>query len=208
MFYFFLCLVITIPRVSKGANGERIYDKIHYCYYCGKSFTKIGRHLQENHKSEFEIKSLVGLEKKKKDVQLDLPRFRSEFYYDMKVLKSGGEMVVLRRPRASDLVSYHDYIPFVYCLAFLTKQEMWRHLKIFLNKDNENYNNKNIVEQSEMLLCSDKYHNSACKELKALVLENMIRDLVKKRLILTYGSCLLGTAAGFKEINNILQHKE
>ena len=81
-------------------------------------------------------------------------------------------MVVLRRPRASDLVSYHDYIPCVYYLAFLTKQEIWRHLKTFLNEDNENYSNKNIVEQSEMLLDSNKYGDGACKELKALVLEN------------------------------------
>ena len=45
---------------------------------------------------------------------------------------------------------------------------------------------------------------------KALVLENMIRYkvcdcFVKDRLILTYGSCLLGTVAGFKKINNISQ---
>ena len=61
-----------------------------------------------------------------------------------------------------------------------------------------------------MLLYSNKYGDGACKELKALVLENMIRDevydcLVKDRLILTYGSCLLETVAVFKKINNISQ---
>ena len=72
-------LVITIPRISKGINGARIYDRIHYCCYCRKSDIKIGRHIQENIKSEFGIKSLVGLEKrKKKDVQLDLLRFRGD----------------------------------------------------------------------------------------------------------------------------------
>lgn len=69
----------------------------------------------------------------------------------MKVLKSRGELVVLRRSRPTDLLSHHGYFTCVYCLAFVTKQEMWRHLKTCLNKDNENRNN-NIVEQSEMLL--------------------------------------------------------
>ena len=83
---------------------------------------------------------------------------------------------------------------------------MWRHLKTCLNKDNENRNN-NIVEQSEMLLYANKFGDGTSKELKALVLENMMRDevydwLVKERLILTYGSCLLGTV---KEISNIPQ---
>ena len=142
-------------------------------------------------------------------MKLDLLKFRGDFCYNVKVLKSGGELVVLRRRRATDLVSYHDYILCVYCLAFVTKQEMRRHLKTCLNKDNENRNN-NIVEQSEMLLYANKFGDGTSKELKALVLENMIRDevydwLVKDRLILTYGSCLLGTVAGFKEISNIPQ---
>ena len=68
-------------------------------------------------------------------------------------------------------------------MAFVTKQEMWRHLKTCLNKDNENYNNNNIVEQSEMLLYSNKYGDSAYKELKPLVLVNMIRDEVYDCLV-------------------------
>ena len=63
---------------------------------------------------------------------------------------------------------------------------MWRHLKTCLNKDNENYNNNNFVEQSEMLLYSSKYGDGAYKELKALVLVNMIRDEVYDCLVKDY----------------------
>ena len=101
----------------------------------------------------------------------------------MKVLKSRGELVALRRSRPTNLVSHHGYFTCVYCLAFVTKQEMWRHLKTCLNKDNENYNNNNIVEQSEMLLYSNKYGDGAYKELKPLVLVNMIRDEVYDCLV-------------------------
>ena len=104
----------------------------------------------------------------------------------MKVLKSRGELVVLRRSRPTDLVSQRDYFTCVYFLAFVTKQEMWRHLKACLNKDNENYNSNNIVEQSEMLLYSNKYGDGAYKELKALVLVNMIRDEVYDCLVKDY----------------------
>ena len=74
--FLLFCLVITIPRISKGVNGGEIYDRIHYCYYFRKLDIKIGRHIQENIKSEF--KSLVSLEKENKDVQLDLLRFRGD----------------------------------------------------------------------------------------------------------------------------------
>lgn len=121
--------VITIPRVSKGLNGGRINDRQHHCVFCGKSDTKIGRHLQSHHASEKDVLELKDMDHKTKGVKLDLLRLKGDFYENMKILKCGGELIVVRRPQSVEIVSYRDYVPCIHCLGFVMKPEMWRHLK-------------------------------------------------------------------------------
>ena len=54
---------------------------------------KIGSKLHQKHRGEDEIKKLS---KDKK--QLDLLRFKGDFHHNKKVLKTGGELLVWRRP--------------------------------------------------------------------------------------------------------------
>ena len=76
----------------------------------------------------------MKLSGKEKDQQLDLMRFKGDFYHNMKVLRNGGGLIVWRRPVPEDIVSHHDYVPCVHCLAFVTKQEMWPHAKTCFGK--------------------------------------------------------------------------
>lgn len=197
--------IITIPRVAKGLTGGRIYDRVHCCYFCGKLDTKIGRHLQTVHKDEDEIKGLHTSDKKEKDIKLDLLRFKGDFYRNMEIIKNGGELLVWRRPCATDIVTYKDYVPCVNCLAFVTKSEMWRHLKTCVGKSGVCSDD---VEKCQMLLYPNKHAEGASKELKELILTKMKKDEIyqcasKDVLITTYGSFLMNSVAGFKKLNTI-----
>ena len=111
-----------------------------------------------------------------------------------------------RRPDQDDIIQYKDYVPCVKCLAFVTKKEMWRHLKTCPNKGQETSGNE--VAQCEMILYSNKYSLGASNELSALLLDKMIKDDIfeivsNDQLITTYGSFLLGDVSGFRKLNNI-----
>ena len=154
------------------------------------------------------LRRWMAWEKKKKDTKLNLLRFQGDFYHNTKVLKHGGELVVWRRPGAGEIICHTDYVPCVHCLAFVTKKEMWRHLKTCENKANTN--NNDIVAQCQLLLYPNKYSIGASQELITMVLDNMNKDdiyqcLSSDSLITTYGSYLLGVTAGFKKVNNISQ---
>ena len=200
--------------MAKGTEGGRIYDRIHFCLFCGKADAKISRHLQTKHSTEKEVLALKELSAKEKSNKLDLLRQEGDFYHNMKILKSGGELIVVRRPGPTEFVNYKDYVPCIHCLGFLKKDEMWRHLKTCIGKSqktsSENVKNDNLISQCEILLFSNKYGDGASKELSELILERMNKDAIfetvsKDHLIKMYGSFLLNSVAGFKKLNGISQ---
>ena len=204
----FLFLVVTIPRPVKGANGKRIYDKMHWCVYCGKPQLKIGRHLREKHKDEDDVKELERIENKSRKMKLDLLRYRGDFHQNMKILKIGGELIVWRRPAAGDFVNYRDYLPCMHCLVFVTQAEMWRHLKTCQHKSKTD--NNNLVSCSKLLLYPNQNSAGASVQLQELILDKMNNDDISKcvkndKLITTYGSFLLGTTDGMKTANCVSQ---
>ncbi|XP_066933576.1 uncharacterized protein [Clytia hemisphaerica] len=183
--------VVTIPRAKKTAGGARVYDKLHACYYCGKSDElNFWRHMTTRHKDEELVKEIMCLPASDKAKQIDLLRFKGDNNHNVKVLKVGGELIVLRRLQESDIVSIKDYIPCQFCLAFITKQEMWRHHKTckFTN------GRTGSVRISKILLFSSQSVASTCSdELRLMVLDKMkhddIHQIVRKdEIILKYGS--------------------
>ena len=146
--YILIVLEIRIPRASKGLTGERIYDKIHYSIlqFAGK---KIGRHLETRHKDELDIKMLQGLAKKEKLRQLDWLRILGDFYRNMVVLRTGGDLIVWWRPDKDAIVNVNDYIPCKFCLAFLLKSDLWKHVQGCPFKE-EIIDEKNLVPQAQL----------------------------------------------------------
>ena len=206
-----------MPSVKKSENGKRIYDRTHPCYICVKLDAKIGRHLLTRHKLNPKVISILKLDTvtqaKQRNAMLDHLRYIGDFYHNIKILESGGELIVFRRPQEGIVASYKDYMPCKYCLSFLHKQDLWRHTKKCMDKQNDvedGGGNSNVQTQAEMLLYTCKQQNCASLDLHQLVISRMqednITDVVRRdNLITKYGEYLL-SGKGSKKANYISQH--
>lgn len=195
-----------IPRTLKTIDGKRIYDKKHYCYFCGAADTKMARHIQTKHKNEARVKDVLrcgdGKQRKK---MLDLLRTQGNFYHNVAVLRTGGTLVVARRPSEKESVNISDYVPCEFCLAFVTKAELWRHVKTCSHSKNV----RSSVKKSELLLHPNKCSDNSDQELKVLVLDDMVYDDInvvvrQDEVILAYASFQLSTS-GMRKVNSIRQ---
>ncbi|XP_066928482.1 uncharacterized protein [Clytia hemisphaerica] len=204
-------IVVNIPRSRKTKEGKRIYDKVQYCLYCQGEVGNIGRHLRSCKKADKSvIKPLLDPDtsKTEKDkLYLEL-RGRGNFYHNIKVLKTGGDLVVWRRPSVDEIVNVKDYIPCKYCLSFLLQSDMWKHVKSCPLK-HEEAREKDLVIEAKCLLYPNRFSGGASKELQIMILQTMYKDLISKvahgdHLITTYGSFMLNTS-GIKRANEISQ---
>jgi len=160
-----------------------------------------------NIKTKQKWRLYLHLEAKTKDktIELDRLRCRGDFYHNIKILKTGGEVIVWRRPNIDDVVNVEDYIPCKFCLAFITKSEMWRDVKTCWMKKWESIE---FVEHSNQTLYSNRYASGASHELR-IILHSMIKDDISKivhndSIIYTYGSFMLASS-GIKRANGIPQ---
>ena len=196
--YFFLP-VVTIPCVSKANDGGRLYDRTHACFYCGALSTKIARHLLSKHKEEDIVKAVIKLnvrsQVKERSFLLDKLRFKGDFYHNVKIVKTGGEFIVFRRPTGLNL-SYKDFKPCGHCLAFFHQQELWRHTRKCPYKNGNDESSTSILRQSEILLYPNEAVEGSSLELQEFVFRIMKMDNITKvvksdQLISTYGSFLM-----------------
>ena len=114
-----------IPKASKTDYGSRLYDKSYACYFCGKEIAKIPRHLKTHHKDEPEVLRIDAItDKKARNKELDRIRLKGDFYHNLKVLKCGGVLKVIRRPNQFENISYRQFVPCKHCLGFVQKHEL------------------------------------------------------------------------------------
>ena len=206
---------VVVPSTTKGSEGDRIYDREHACYFCGKLDKKVSRHLMEKHKEEKEVSKVLLLDKVKnrgeRKLLLDALRYKGDFFHNAKVLKTSGSLIVGRRPPNGVTVSFKDYVPCKYCLMYVIRHEIARHCSRcrFKGKDQSDQSLA-VQKQCEMLLYPNTDCPGASLELEEWILRNMnkdaITDIVKKDyLILTYGSFLM-SGRGNKKSNHISQN--
>ena len=189
-------------------SGQRIYDKRHYCYYCGNGFQRVSCHLEQSHKDREEVKLFKTLKGKGKHEKFHELRGLRDFHHNTKVLCNGGVLVVWRRPTIDMVVDYRNYLRCEHCLVFMSKGKLWRHeKKCFLRKDVSS--RLSIVKRAKILLYPNQHHQAVSEELKALVMVNMLKDDIIKvvsqdEVILTYRSFML-TSYGIRKANSISQ---
>ena len=193
--------------MSRDAHGSRIYDKGHFCFFCNNRCLKIARQLLSVHKSEPEVMQILTIDNKSAESRrrranaLDLLRFRGDFYHNIKVLKTGGELIVFCRPGSGEECHASDFTPCIHCLAFIRKHELWHHVRQCpFNKTKDKTEAENLAHQklqyeSKLLLYSCKVPDG-CSEALSLVMPSIRSGMVKltiqsDKLILLVGSSLL-----------------
>lgn len=86
---------IADSTCQKRGRG-RVYDKRHYCLYCGKPYAKMARHLESAHENKSDVAKALSFPKgsKERKNQLDYIRSRGKYAHNAAVMESGkGELV-------------------------------------------------------------------------------------------------------------------
>lgn len=190
--------VISVAKSSKSSAGKRIFDRSDVCFFCGKKDKKIWRHYRKHHDAEDEVEKILALknEKVKKKNAIALLRHRGNFFHNIKVFKTGGELLVWRRPSQDSQGRPEEYAPCVHCFAFVTSKQMWKHIKACPeNKDGRSA--ADSLRESRTLLYSSSFPAGASEDLKLGILDRMQKDEVgvlacTDSMITTYASSELG----------------
>lgn len=123
---------MTIPCTQRKEGKERVYDKKQACYYCGKLCSKIARHYEHKHQTEREVAIALSFNKGSPTRKKHLEKLRllGNFHHNLNVLETDkGELILKRRPSSDKRCNPDDFLPCKHCLAFMKRQELWKHMK-------------------------------------------------------------------------------
>ncbi len=90
-----------VVGACKKRDGNRLYDKKHYCLYCSKPYSKMARHLESAHEDKGDVAKALSFPKgsKQRKKHLDFIRNRGNYAHNAAVMESGrGELVPFKRP--------------------------------------------------------------------------------------------------------------
>ena len=153
-----------IPKAKTTVHNTRLYDKKQACFYCSKLYPKIARHYTTVHVNEKEVIKGLAYPKKSKErkKQLEKLRLMGNYHHNLKVLETRvGDLIVVRRPTEEETLSPEDFLPCSFCLAFIRRNELWRHCKTcqfkpqHTNQDEEDKKWGNVQEKSKLMLMSN-----------------------------------------------------
>ena len=148
---------VSLRCVQRNKNKTRTYDKRQACYYCKKLYSKIARHYEQRHKREREVRIALSFHKgsPNRKKQLEKLRLLGNYHHNLRVLQSKkGELIVSRRPSTSNRCNPNDFLPCSYCLGFIRRQELWKHVKSckFKPENIETPKYQKVQEKSRLLL--------------------------------------------------------
>jgi len=96
-------------RLQASSNNKRIrvWDKIHFCLYCGKSSTNITKYLLGQHKEEDDIKEINRHQEKSKQRKLLILKLRNagDYKHNMEVIQSGSGTLVTWDKKSNNFFS-------------------------------------------------------------------------------------------------------
>ena len=193
---------VSVSSVKRSSTRKRVYDSRNYCFFCGKAASKIGRHLLTVHKREIEVQrilSLIKLTKERKKL-LEVLREKGNFYHNLKVSKTGGQIKVARRP-SHDNVDPNIYSPCIYCYKYVAKKELWRH-KQKCAAGPDTLSHKKLQFESSLLIhpFGDTVPDSFKQSILASMRVDEVSYIVKKdKSILRYGVFLFESQGSSKK---------
>jgi len=192
---------VVIDQCKKSQKGQVIHDKRHACYFCEKLITNIGRHYETSHATEPEVAALLIYPPKnrKRKQLLDKLRLKGDYHHNIKCLQTGrGSLVVVRRPSDVGKIRPEDFLPCKYCLAFVQRTELWRHIKSCSSRmDSERSTMcfKRHQKEARLLIAPILYSNTSVSPALSQVFAQMVRDEIttvaqNDQLIVTIGDLM------------------
>ncbi|XP_014823286.1 PREDICTED: uncharacterized protein LOC106903805 [Poecilia mexicana] len=117
-------------KTSSNTSHHRVYDKKNYCFYCGKPYAKITRHLKQKHSDQPDVARALAYRKGSKMHSLLLTKVANmgNYQHNCSVLSSGEGQIIPKR-QATCEVAATNYLPCKFCFAMYVKTDLWRHLK-------------------------------------------------------------------------------
>lgn len=187
---------VTIKACTKREDNKRLWDKKHYCLYCGRANAKIARHLEGRHMEIKDVAYAFSFPSGSKDRKALLEELRNkgDFEHNAKVLKKGrGQLVTWRQPSVD--ASVKDYLPCTYCYGMFAKKQLFRHHFSCRCKkscvDDDKLITKRSVQSGAACLLSEASSSTGCQK----IINNMREDDVSfhirsDSLICEYGESL------------------
>ncbi|XP_033730120.1 uncharacterized protein LOC117319420 [Pecten maximus] len=161
-------------QTSSNTKVQRVWDKVHYCFFCEISSTNISKHYLGPHQSEAEVQKILSYPKKSEARRLELLKLRNagDYKHNTDILKKGEGVLVTWTRRPEDEVSSGDFLPCEDCLAFFLRSNLWRHRKVCpFRKEGAKY--RKVQSEASFLLPSSHEVN---KGLEMNVLRKMNAD--------------------------------
>ena len=122
------------PSRARTNKNDRVWDKVHFCLYCGKGYKKLPEHLYEKHESEPEVSEILSLQKGTAKRRSLIAKIRKAGDYDhnRRVLlgEEAGQLVVHRRPNfCTGKTNFNSYMFCSGCQGLYKKAALYRHSK-------------------------------------------------------------------------------
>ena len=176
--------IYSLPR----KRVKRIYDKKHCCFFCNKFYAKMARHLEQCHKNESEVASILCLSKKSKSRKAKFLHImkKGDFCHnkEVHVTKQGS---LIPRKRTTNMTN-NSHLPCPHCFGLYNKKDLWRHVR----KCKANFGDEKIEDvqvAGRMLLpvskdITSEFHASV---LNTMVMDEVFEVIMKDQLVLSYG---------------------
>ena len=205
---------VSVRCAQTNEDQKRVYDKKQACYYCGNLCSKIARHYEQKHQSEREVTIALSFNKgsPSRKVHLEKLRLLGNYHHNLTVLETGkGELIVSRRPSSSKGCNPDDFLPCTYCLGFIKRQELWKHVKSCKfkpeGKDAQKY--EKVQEKAKLLLypaCCNDSSSSLLSKLFATMKSDAVSIVARNDWLIKEVGVLLVEKYGEKQ-NNLVSQK-
>jgi len=127
---------LNLLKMKPSTRGcKKAYDKVHYCTFCGKQITsKIARHIINVHADKPEVEEIILQPKCSKKRKLLIERLVNEgnFKNNICAMQKGQGNIVVGRRSSNRAKKPCEYTACEFCKRWLTKNNLWRHMKTCL----------------------------------------------------------------------------
>lgn len=182
-----------IVQPSNNEKWKRVWDKVHYCLFCGTSSTNLTKHFFGPHKGESEVQNVIGMPVNSTERKLALLKLRNagDYKHNVDALKTGkGTIVTWSRKSTEERPS--DYLPCEDCLGFFLKGGLWRHRAVCPLRKEKGSKYGRVQSSAALMLPSSVKVSEGLKNkvLKRMTCDDITLAVRNDRIIMRIGEKL------------------